>query len=143
MNVTSSRLLRLHGAMLMLVALCFTIVAYSGVLFSMGPYRALAETPMVAGALAQAYPLVGLVGLCLWTGAPTDRQRLYSIVGIAAHCAPLATYVALWDTLIASPLSKAAPLGLTIHRLGTALEMFALRAGYRGFGNPKCRRQTP
>ena len=143
MRISGETLMRLHGAMLMLVTACFTLIAYVGVLFAAGPYSALAATPMVAGGLAQAYPLMGLIGLCLWTGARSDRPRFFSLVGIAAHCAPLAAYLAFWSPMMESPLRSAMPVGLSIHAIGIGLEILALRIGFRERRDEDTRRAEP
>lgn len=140
MSGSGNTLLRLHGAALMLITSCFTLGVYTGIFLEIGPYSALSGMPMVAGGLAQAYPLMGLIGLCLWTGARSDRPRFFSLVGIAAHCALLVAYMAFWSSMMESPLRGAVPLGLSIHGFGIGLELVALWCGFRSARRAETRR---
>lgn len=130
MKIDGRKLIRIHAGALMLITITFTIAAYLGFYTGIGPYGVLSEEPLVIAGLVQAYPLMGLVALCMWYGAEGARPGFYSAVGIAAHAFPLLVYLFLWTELLNGPLAAAIPFGLSIHLIGTALEIGALVRGY-------------
>ncbi|TFL16337.1 hypothetical protein [Jannaschia formosa] len=114
----------------MILTPCITIGAYVGVFTGRGPYGGLAENPLAVSGLAQAYPLMGLVAVAMWTGAQDPAPRRFSLLAIAAHCVPLSALAMLWGPIMASPISPAIPLSFLIHGGGIAAELLSLRAGY-------------
>ncbi len=127
MKLNARRILRLHAALLVVLAVSLTLAAYLGVFLGKGPFGGFAENPLVVIGLAQAYPLMGLVAATIWMGSRGPTPWRFSILAIAAHCVPLSALVLFWGPIRQSSIGYTIPLSLLIHGAGITVEAISLR----------------
>ena len=132
MRWTGRQILRGHALCLLALTPTLTVLSYVGVLTGRGPYGGLAENPLAVSGLAQAYPLMGLIGMVMWVGARGPAPHRASRLAIAAHCVPLSALAMLWGPIMASSIGPAIPFSFAIHGCGIAAELLSVRRGYGG-----------
>ena len=125
MTVDRRKILKAHGAFLVLLTAALTALVYLGYFSHIGPYAELADPPLLLVGYFQAYPLMGLVGVALWIGSRGPTPRQFSLLAIAAHMIPLATLAAMWEPVAASSIASKLPLSYSIHGGGIAAELIS------------------
>jgi hypothetical protein len=83
------RLLRIHGAILTLVALASAVATTVGRITGIGPFGFMQQNPMVWVGLIQAYLLMAIIAALLVLGSGEANARKWNVVGALAHCVPL------------------------------------------------------
>jgi hypothetical protein len=83
------RLLRIHGSILVLVALASAIATTIGRVTGTGPFGFMRPDPMVWVGLIQAYLLMAIIAALLVLGSRDANARKWNVVGALAHCVPL------------------------------------------------------
>src|SRR5258707_5032682 len=87
---TSRRwLLRIHGAILTLVAVGSAVATTIGWMTGTGLFGFMKQNPMVWVGLIQAYLLMTIIAVLLVLGSGQANARKWNVVGALAHCAPL------------------------------------------------------
>jgi hypothetical protein len=82
-------LLRIHGAILTLVALASAVATTMGWMTGSGPFGFMQQNPMVWVGLIQAYLLMAIIAVLLVLGSGQANARKWNVVGALAHCPPL------------------------------------------------------
>jgi hypothetical protein len=83
------RLLRIHGAILALVALASAVATTIGWTTGTGLFGFMQQNPMVWVGLIQAYLLMTIIAVLLIIGSRQEHARKWNVVGALAHCPPL------------------------------------------------------
>jgi hypothetical protein len=83
------RLLRVHGVILLLVALANALATTFGRATGTGPFGFMRKDPMVWVGLIQAYLLMAIIAVLLVLGAHETNPRKWNVVGALAHGVPL------------------------------------------------------
>ena len=94
-----SRLLRVHGGLLMVLGLANAALSTWGMQTGEGFMGFLAEHRLGHVGLIQAYLLVALLGFLLVRGARAPDPRFWNRVGACVHLAILPAYILHWDFL--------------------------------------------
>ena len=97
------RLLRVHAALLLLVALGSALATTLGRATGDGPFGFMREQPLVWVGLIQAYLLMAIIAVLLALGSGEENPRKWNVVGALAHVPPLVAAL--------SSLAAFAPLG--------------------------------
>ena len=82
-------LLRIHGTILMLVALGSAVATTVGWKTGTGLFGFMQQNPMVWVGLIQAYLLITIIAVLLVLGSGQANARRWNVVGALAHCPPL------------------------------------------------------
>src|SRR5260370_30313574 len=82
-------LLRIHGMILMLVALASAVATTMGWMTGAGPFGFMQQNPMVWVGLIQAYLLMTIIAVLLILGSSQTNPRKWNVVGALAHVPPL------------------------------------------------------
>ncbi|MCC7413300.1 MAG: hypothetical protein IT495_16920 [Gammaproteobacteria bacterium] len=90
-------LLRVHGGLLMVAGCLLAAVSTWGMLTGAGLMGFLAQHRLGHVGLIQAYLLVAVIGIVLWSGARRTDPRFYHRIGALAHLAILSAYAFHWD----------------------------------------------
>jgi hypothetical protein len=93
------RLLRIHGTILMLVALANAVATTIGRVSGDGPFGFMRANPMVWVGLIQAYLLMGIIAALLVRGSREPNVRTWNVVGALAHGVPLIAALSSLDVL--------------------------------------------
>jgi hypothetical protein len=93
------RLLRIHGTILLLVALASAVATTIGRVTGTGPFGFMRQDPMVWVGLIQAYLLMGIIAALLVLGARDANARKWNVVGALAHGVPLIAALSSLDVL--------------------------------------------
>src|SRR5205814_8804774 len=83
------RLLRIHGAILAVVALGSAIATTIGRRTGTGQFGFMRQDPMVWVGLIQAYLLMAIIAVLLIIGSREANPRKWNVVGALAPCPPL------------------------------------------------------
>jgi hypothetical protein len=97
------RLLRVHGAVLLLVTLGSAVATTLGRSTGDGPFGFMRQDPLVWVGLIQAYLLMAIIAVLLALGSRDQNPRKWNVVGALAHVPPLLAAL--------SSLAAFAPLG--------------------------------
>jgi uncharacterized membrane protein len=119
------RLLRVHGAILTLVALASAVATTVGWKLGTGPFGFMHQNPLVWVGLIQAYLLITIIAVLLIVGSRQDNPRKWNVVGALAHCPPLIAALSslrVFETMGALGLVRVA---IAFHFVWFCLEAFA------------------
>jgi hypothetical protein len=119
------RLLRIHGAILTLVALASAVATTVGWMSGAGPFGFMQKNPMVWVGLIQAYLLMTIIAVLLIAGSRQANPRKWNFVGALAHCPPLIAALSslnVFDSMGALGIVRVA---IAFHFVWLALEAFA------------------
>jgi hypothetical protein len=83
------RLLRIHGAILTLVALASALATTFGWMTGAGSFGFMQKNPLVWVGLIQAYLLMTIIAVLLIISSRDANPRKWNVVGALAHCPPL------------------------------------------------------
>jgi hypothetical protein len=120
------RLLRIHGAILTLVALGSAVATTIGWKTGTGPFGFMHQSPMVWVGLIQAYLLMTIIAVLLVIGSREANVRKWNLVGALAHCPPLIAALSslrVFDSMRALGMVRVA---ITFHFVWFSLETFAV-----------------
>jgi hypothetical protein len=102
-------LLRIHGTILMLVALGSAFATTAGWMTGAGLFGFMPQNPMVWVGLIQAYLLMAIIAVLLVLGSGQANARKWNAVGALAHCPPLIaalSSLAVFDSMGGSECSE-------------------------------------
>jgi hypothetical protein len=122
---TRRRLLRVHGAILTLVALASAVATTLGWMTGAGPFGFMKQNPMVWVGLIQAYLLMTIVAVLLILGAREANPRKWNVVGALAHCPPLIAALSSLDVFETMGALGLVRVAIAFHLVWLFLEAFA------------------
>ena len=121
-----SRLLRVHGALLVVIGLANAALSTWGVTTGQGLMGFLSEHRLGHVGLVQAYLLVSVLGIVLWRGASADDPRPWNRIGALVHLAILPAYALHWNFLAeVAPQGAAMRNAIVMHLTFLVLEATA------------------
>jgi hypothetical protein len=118
-------LLRVHGAILALVALGSALATTIGRMTGAGPFGFMRQNPMAWVGLIQAYLLMTIIAVLLVLGSGQANPRKWNVVGALAHGAPLLgalSSLAVFESMGALGMVRVA---IAFHLVWLGLETFA------------------
>jgi hypothetical protein len=129
-------LLRIHGAILTLVALASAVATTVGWMTGTGLFGFMQQNPMVWVGLIQAYLLMAIIAVLLVAGSSQVNARKWNVVGALAHCAPLIAALSSLAVFESMGVLAIARVAITFHFMWLFLETFAALypSGYRRWG---------
>ena len=119
------RLLRIHGAILTLVALASALVTTIGWKTGTGPFGFMQQNRMVWVGLIQAYLLMTIIAVLLIGGSREANPRKWNVVGALAHCPPLIAALSSLDVFESMGALRLVRIAITFHFVWFFLETFA------------------
>ena len=119
------RLLRVHGAILTLVALGSAVATSSGWITGAGPFGFMQQNPMVWVGLIQAYLLMAIIAVLLILGSGQANPRKWNVVGALAHCPPLIAALSSLEVFKAMGVFGIVWVPIAFHAAFLCLETFA------------------
>jgi hypothetical protein len=118
-------LLRIHGAILMLVALGSAVATTVGRMTGTGLFGFMQLDPLVWVGLIQAYLLMTIIAVLLVLGSGQVNARKWNVVGALAHCAPLIAALSSLDVFESMGALGLVGVAITFHFVWLSLEAFA------------------
>jgi hypothetical protein len=119
------RLLRIHGTVLMLVALGSAAATTIGRMTGIGPFGFMQQNPMVWVGLIQAYLLITIIAVLLILGAGQANTRKWHFIGALAHAPPLIAALSSFDVFVSMGVLGIIWVPITFHAVFLSLETFA------------------
>ena len=119
------RLLRIHGTILVLVALGSAIATTVGWMTGSGLFGFMHQNPMVWVGLIQAYLLMAIIAVLLILGSGQANARKWNVVGALAHCAPLVAALSSLDVFESMGALGIVRVAITFHFVWLCVETFA------------------
>lgn len=129
----SRRVLRIHGSLLAAATISLTTASGLGYLSGEGQFGMLHAEPIGYIGLFQAYLLMTTLGIALWVGSFVEKPRVWHIIGILSHAAPLAANFLFWRDIERYGITHA---GIAIHASLMTLELFGWFASANSKRNP-------
>jgi hypothetical protein len=118
-------LLRIHGTILMLVALGSAVATTVGWMTGTGLFGFMQQNPMVWVGLIQAYLLMTIIAVLLVLGSGQVNARKWNVVGALAHCAPLIAALSSLDVFESMGALGMVRVAIAFHFVWLCLETFA------------------
>jgi hypothetical protein len=118
-------LLRIHGAILTLVALGSAVATTIGWMTGTGIFGFMQQNPMVWVGLIQAYLLMTIIAVLLVLGSRQANPRKWNVVGALAHCVPLIAALSSLDVFESMGALGIVRLAIAFHVVWLCLETFA------------------
>ena len=122
---THKRILRIHGAILILVGIALTVNSTLGTYHGVGKFSFLQDNEFALVGLFQAYLLMAIIGLVLWLGATITGIRKFHIIGALAHLPPLAANIMFWHLFSDLGITTLTTIGTTFHCVFIFIETVA------------------
>ncbi|HKC53928.1 MAG TPA: hypothetical protein VKC33_04715 [Burkholderiales bacterium] len=119
------RLLQIHGAILMLVALGSAVATTVGWQTGAGLFGFMQHNPMVWVGLIQAYLLMTIIAVLLVLGSRQANARKWNVVGALAHCPPLIAALSSLDVFESMAAPGIVRVAIAFHLIWLCLETFA------------------
>ena len=119
------RLLRIHGAILTLVALSAAVATTFGWMTGSGPFGFMQQYQLVWVMGAQAYLLMAIIAVLLILGSSQANTRKWHVVGALAHCPPLIVALSSLDVFAAMGVGGLVWVPIAFHLVFFCLEAFA------------------
>jgi hypothetical protein len=118
-------LLRIHGAILTVVALGSAVATTIGWMTGTGPFGFMQHNPMVWVGLIQAYLLMAIIAGLLVLGSGQPNARKWNVVGALAHCAPLIAALSSLDVFESMGALAIVEVAIAFHLVWLCLETIA------------------
>jgi hypothetical protein len=118
-------LLRIHGVILMLVALGSAVTTTVGWMTGTGLFGFMQRNPMVWVGLIQAYLLMTIIAVLLILGSSQINTRKWHAVGALAHCPPLIAALSSLDAFESMGALGIVRVAIAFHFIWLCLETFA------------------
>jgi hypothetical protein len=118
-------LLRIHGTIVVLVALGSAIATTAGRITGKGLFGFMQQNPMVWVGLIQAYLLMTIIAILLVLGSGQVNTRKWNVVGALAHCAPLIAALSSLDVFESMGALGVARAAIAFHFFWLCLETIA------------------
>lgn len=112
--------LRIHGSILFVATITLTVSGWMGYVSGEGQFGMLRAEPIGYIGLFQAYLLMTTLGVALWVGSFLEKPRVWHLIGILGHSAPLAANFLFWSDIERYGITHA---GIAIHLSMMALEL--------------------
>jgi hypothetical protein len=125
MTTFRRRLLRIHGTILMLVALGSAVATTIGWRTGTGLFGFMQQNPMVWVGLIQAYLLMSIIAVLLVLGSGQANAKKWNIVGALAHCPPLIAALSSLNVFESMGALGMVRVAITFHLVWLCLETFA------------------
>ena len=127
MNANTSRrwLLRIHGTILMLVALGSAVATTVGRMTGTGLFGFMQQNPMVWVGLIQAYLLMTIIAALLVLGSRQVNARKWNVVGALAHCPPLIAALSSLEVFASMGALGIVRVAIAFHVIWLSLETLA------------------
>ena len=119
------RLLRVHGAVLALVALGSAVATTIGWKTGTGLFGFMHQNPMVWVGLIQAYLLMTIIAVLLVIGSRETNPRKWNVVGALAHCPPLIAALSSLNVFESMGALGMVRFAIAFHIVWLCLETFA------------------
>jgi hypothetical protein len=119
-------LLRIHGTILLLVALGSAVATTIGRLTGSGLFGFMQQNPMVWVGLIQAYLLMAIIAVLLLLGSDQANARKWNVVGALAHCPPLIAALSSLDVFESMGALGIVRAAIAFHVVWLCLEGFAV-----------------
>jgi hypothetical protein len=119
------RLLRVHGAILTLVALGSAVATTLGWMTGTGLFGFMQQNPMVWVGLIQAYLLMSIIAVLLVLGSSQAHARKWNAVGALAHCVPLIAALSSLEIFRSMGALGIVRVSIAFHAFWLCLETFA------------------
>src|ERR1700704_3720124 len=119
------RLLRIHGTILILVALGSAVAITNGWATGTGPFGFMQQNPMVWVGLIQAYLLMTIIAVLLVLGSGDANARKWNVVGALAHCPPLIAALSSLDVFASMGTLGIVRVAIAFHIVWFCLETIA------------------
>jgi aspartate racemase len=126
------RLLRIHGAILILVALGSALATTIGWVTGSGLFGFMQRNPLVWVGLIQAYLLMTIIAVLLVIGSRDANPRKWNVVGALAHGPPLIAALSSLQVFASMGALGMVRVAIAFHFVWLSLETFAAL-----FSNPK------
>src|SRR5437870_8041045 len=117
-------LLRIHGTILMLVALGSAVAITVGWMTGTGLFGFMQQNPMVWVGLIQAYLLMMIIAALLVLGSGQVNARKWNVVGARAHGAPLIAALSSLDVFESMGALGIVRVAITFDFVWLCLETF-------------------
>ncbi len=111
-TLVSRTVLRVHGSFLIVATLALTVSAWGGYTSGEGQFGMLHAEPIGYVGLFQAYLLMTTLGVALWVGSFRETPRVWHVIGMLSHSAPLAANFVFWDDIERYGITHA---GIALH----------------------------
>jgi hypothetical protein len=118
-------LLRIHGAILTLVALGSAVATTIGWMTGTGLFGFMQQNPLVWVGLIQAYLLMTIIAVLLVLGSGQPNARKWNVVGALAHGAPLIAALPSLDVFASMGALGIVRVAITFHVVWLCLETVA------------------
>jgi|SRR5580700_3547723 hypothetical protein len=118
-------LLRIHGAILTLVALGSAVATTIGWMTGTGPFGFMQHNPLVWVGLIQAYLLMTIIAVLLVPGSGQPNARKWNVVGALAHCVPLIAALSSLDVFESMGALAIVQVAIAFHLVWLCLETIA------------------
>src|SRR3982074_1751326 len=118
-------LLRIHGTILMLVALGSAVATTIGWMTGTGLFGFMQQNPLVWVGLIQAYLLMTIIAVLLVLGSGQPNARQWNVVGALAHGAPLIAALSSLDVFASMGALGIVRVAITFHVVWLCLETVA------------------
>lgn len=118
-------LLRVHGVILLLVALGNAVATTFGWITGRGLFGFMQQNSMVWAGMIQAYLLMAIIAVLLVLGSREAKPRKWHVVGALAHCAPLVAALSSLDLFESMDALAIARIAIAFHLVWLGLETFA------------------
>ena len=119
------RLLRIHGTILMLVALGSAVATTVGWMTGTGLFGFMQQNPMVWVGLIQAYLLMTIIAVLLVLGSGQVHAKKWNVVGALAHCPPLIAALSSLDVFESMGALGIVRVAIAFHFVWFCLETLA------------------
>ena len=119
------RLLRVHGAILILVALASAVATTVGWRTGSGPFGFMQQNSLVWVGLIQAYLLMTIIAVLLVISSREANPRKWNVVGALAHCPPLIAALASLGAFASMGALGMVRVAIAFHFVWFSLEAFA------------------
>jgi hypothetical protein len=118
-------LLRIHGAILTLVALGSAVATTIGRMTGTGIFGFMQQNPMVWVGLIQAYLLMAIIAVLLVLGSGQPNARKWNVVGALAHCPPLIAALSSLDVFESMGALGVVRVAIAFHIVWLVVETIA------------------
>ena len=121
------RILRVHGSFLLILTPIMTTVAMIGWALGKGPFALWHDIQFATPGLFQAYLLMFVVGVVLWTGSYQEGNlRKWDAIGLLAHIPPLVVNFIFLNLFLSYHFEDAVIFSITLHTIWIFTESFAI-----------------
>src|SRR5712691_13189175 len=117
--------MRVHGVILILVALGSALATTVGWKTGSGPFGFMQQNPLAWVGLIQAYLLMTIIAVLLVIGAREVNPRKWNVVGALAHCPPLLAALSSLGVFASMGALGIVRVAIAFHFVWFSLETFA------------------